>query len=392
MNAKKKPKLLLLTLVHPDFLPPVYASAQTLRDLDYDVHILTFDSLVPSDELNIGNHIEIETLGKHHNVSIYTRLALRAKFAKRAAELVRENPVAVIAYCPFSFLTAVKFKKKVPVIYFAMEVADFATHSISRSPLSHLNRLLALKAVKNAHLVATPSVQRSAWLAGRCHLNFMPHTIFNTAYISAKTEVKNSQEVFKKLVPQHFLDKKIVLYTGNVNERLCVFELVKAFELLNDENCALIVTGIKDNKYCSEIKDFVEHSKNKNNIKLYPYVTRSEMLALQEHAHIGACLTREYDDIIVSKMIAPNKVGEYLDKGLFIVGVKSEYMNLFEYNGVAALADSPSPNDITLTLRKALDVTNTIDYRNKITYFVQNYFCMQHQLKPIIRFLALKSK
>jgi len=31
-RKKAKGKLLLLSLVHPDFLPQVYASAQTLRD------------------------------------------------------------------------------------------------------------------------------------------------------------------------------------------------------------------------------------------------------------------------------------------------------------------------------------------------------------------------
>ena len=43
MEMRNK-KILLLTLVHPDFLPPVYSTGQVLRDLGFDIHILTFDS------------------------------------------------------------------------------------------------------------------------------------------------------------------------------------------------------------------------------------------------------------------------------------------------------------------------------------------------------------
>ena len=63
MNNKK---ILLLTLVHPDFLPPVYAVAQVLRDLGYRIHILTFDSYVPA-ELNLGSNIELEMKETHND-------------------------------------------------------------------------------------------------------------------------------------------------------------------------------------------------------------------------------------------------------------------------------------------------------------------------------------
>ena len=126
----------------------------------------------------------------------------------------------------------------------------------------------------------------------------------------------------------------------------------------------------------------------KDNIKLLPYVSREEMLALQANAHIGACLVREDDDNIASKMIAPNKVGEYLNKGLFILGVKGIYMDLFEKAGVASLSETPSVNDISITLKKALQHTGKDNNREMIVSFVKDYFCMQKQAVPIINFLS----
>src|SRR5438046_2327930 len=95
-------KILLLTLVHPDFLPPVYAVGQVLRDLGYNIHILTFDSYVPA-QLDLGDNIEIESIGKHHGAATFQRLKLRKHFKSRAKEIVNEKPVAVISFCPFSF-------------------------------------------------------------------------------------------------------------------------------------------------------------------------------------------------------------------------------------------------------------------------------------------------
>lgn len=384
MNAPRK-KILLLSLVHPDFLPPVYTAAQTLRDHNYDVHILTFDSYVVSD-VKPEEFIRVESMGKHHDVGVKTRLALRRKFAARAAELMKDNPIAIISFCTFSFLTGMKFQNQAPHIYYSLEISDFSTQHFLRSPMSQISRLRTLNNVHKADMIITASVQRSAWLAGRSHLQSMPYTILNTPYVSDEKH-EDYIEVFKRIVPTDFQDKKIILYTGAVNERLCVFDLVKAFDILKDDSCRLIVTGLKDNEYCNQIKAFVEKSNLQNNIKLFPYVTRTEMLALQTFAHIGVCLTREYDDFIESKMIAPNKIGEYLNKGLFIIGVRSAYMELFEFTNVGALSDTADAADVAVTLKRALDKTKDDNYKLTIKNFVKDYYCIQQQMKPILTFL-----
>ncbi|MES2703218.1 MAG: hypothetical protein V4649_11290 [Bacteroidota bacterium] len=391
----------MLTLVHPDFLPPVYATAQVLRDIGYKIHILTFDSFVPA-HLGLGGGIELESVGKHHGISTPKRIALRRKFTARAKQLAGENPLAIITFCPFSFLCGLKVKGSAPLIYSALEVADFMLPIFLKSPLSNYNNLRALKNMHRADVVTTPSVQRSAWLAGRCHLDFVPYTVLNTAYLPPHNDgphvgaglapaLRNmddtNYDVFKSLIPGSFLDKKIILYTGAVNDHLCVMELVKAFDTVADEASALVITGIKDNEYCNSIKDYAAKCKSSSRIQLLPYVTRAEMLSLQANADIGVCLAKEYDNNVESKMMAPNKVGEYLAKGLYLLGVKNEYLTPIKWKGLASLADTTAPADIATALGEALHSVQGDNYKQAIRNFVEEYFCMQQQLKPVINYI-----
>jgi glycosyltransferase involved in cell wall biosynthesis len=380
-----KKKILLLTLVHPDFLPPVYAVGQVLRDLGLDIHILTFDSFVPA-ELDLGSNILVETLGKHYNSDLLERIKLRKKFTDRAREIIREQPAAIISFCPFSFTSGLKIKDNTPLIYIVLEIADFILPVFLNSPLSNLRNLKALKKLHKADFVATPSIQRSAWLAGRCHLSFMPQTILNTAYLPKEDE-PDSFDTYKAMVPEDFLDKKIILYTGAVNDEHCILELVRAFDLVNDTQSALIITGIKENEYCNRIRKLVEKSNNENRIKLFPYVTRAQMLALQANANIGVCLSKEDQGSVRTKMIAPNKVGEYLYQNLFILGLSSEYLRPIEMKGIAALSETSTPVEISKAIRKALTAVNQNDLKKNIRAFVKDYYCMQQQLKPLIYYL-----
>jgi hypothetical protein len=390
MAETGKQDILLLTLVHPDFLPPVYATAQVLRDIGYNIHILTFDSFVPA-HLEVGGNIEIESAGKHHGIGTAARIKLRRKYSARAKQLASKKPAAIIAFCAFSYLCALKIKGETSVIYSALEVADFILPVFLRSPLSNYNNLRALKNVCKADLVATPSVQRSAWLAGRCHLDFLPYTVLNTAYLPSKVEDRD-HETFRRILPESFLNKKIVLYTGAVRDNLCTMELVQAFDMANEQGSALVVTGIKDNPYCNSIKEFVAGSKSKDRIQLLPFVTRAEMLALQANADIGVCLAKEYEDNVESKMMAPNKVGEYMAKGLYLLGVKNEYLMPFRMKGIASLAETTAPADVSIAIKDALAAVQDNAYKQTINSFVKEYFCMQQQLKPVINFLQKLSK
>jgi hypothetical protein len=380
-------KILLLTLVHPDFLPPVYATAQVLRDVGYDIHILTFESYVPA-HIELGSNINVESVGRHHGISTMQRLSLRRKFRSRARQISSEGTIAIISFCPFSFKCGLSLRTATkPLLYIALEIADFRMKIFLKSPLSAFRNWQVLQNVHKADFVATPSYQRSAWLAGRCHLSFMPYTILNTSYIPAIAGADDTYSIFKELLPPAFLDKKIVLYTGAVNKDLCTLELVQAFIKAGDPGSALVITGLKDNPYCNGIRELVATSPCADRVQLFPYLTRTQMLALQANAHIGACLTREYQEVIKSKMIAPNKVGEYAAKNLYLLGIKNEYLLPFEMKGIASLSVSTDPAHVCAALKHALQAVADPGYRTRISNFVADYFSMQQQLQPAITYI-----
>ncbi len=384
---QNREQLLFLTLVHPDFLPPVYATAQAMRDEGYTVEIVTFDSFTPA-AVDIGDHIKVTTMGKHHNVPLKTRLALRKKFSAYAKQqLATGQYKAIVAFCPFSYNTALSIKGMLPVVYYTLEISDFTIKDLRRSPLSSISHYRALHSLNEALLVATPSFQRSAWLAGRAHLNFMPETILNTAYTGGVQAAADNKALLKNVLPAHVFDKKILLYTGAVNDRLCVRELVEAFAMAGTAGQALVVTGFKDNAYCNGIRQFVATAANKDNIFLLPYVTREEMLALQATADIGACLMKEIPGMIASKMLAPNKTGEYLAKGLYILGVRNFYMDMFGAAGVGTLARTPAVADVAEAIKLAFLAIEDPQKKATIARYVSEYFCMQVQAAPIAKAL-----
>jgi len=385
----KKGNILLLTIVHPDFLPPVYAVAQTLRDEGYDIHILTFDSYVKTDAV-LGENISVETLGNHHNVSFIKRLRLRRKLILRAKEIVKGQTAAVITFCPLSFLYGLKIKSNFPVIYHALEMSDFILGNFSRSPLSSLNNLRALNNVHKADLVVTPTLQRSAWLAGRCKMNTLPVTVINSAYITDNSEHSSFEKV-AHLLPQHFSDKTIILYTGAVIDRYCGIELVAAFCEINDPQTVLVMTGIKANAYCDEIRSIVTKTNKTDVVKLLPFVTREEMLSLQHISHIGICMTRAWEHSLETFLVAPNKVGEYIAKGLFIVANHSDFLAPLEDKGIAVLASSRETVDIKKAFVQAVKEVTNSDKRKQVLEFAKKTYCMQQQLKPVIQFLEKKN-
>jgi hypothetical protein len=387
--ADTKQKVLLLTLVHPDLLPPVYAIAGVLRDEGFRVHILTFDSLA-ANSINPGANISIESAGRHHGLGLRQRLSVRRKYTARAKELCAGGQDALIAFCAFSFVCGLNVKGSIPLVYHALEMSDFLWGSIRRSPLSMVNNLIALRRVKEADLVTTPSAQRAAWLAGRCHLTVMPETVLNTTYLEQRKNI-DTLTTYQTLVPEHIRRHKTILYMGSVNSQNCVHELVAAFCSSTRKDSSLLVAGMKDNSYCNEIRAMVAASNCADRIMLFPFIAGADKDALQAHADIGVCLARETSDP-ESKMTAPNKVGEYLAKGLYLLASETEYMKIFGVLGMASLSKEPTARSISRALDAALQAMDQDGLREKIDKFVHEFYCMQVQAKPIIEFIRRNSR
>jgi hypothetical protein len=383
LAMKEKNKILLLTLMHPVSLPPVYAIGQVLRDEGYVVDIISFENAKP-DDFNPGAGITMHNLGRYHGQSDYSKWKLRNTFAVHAKKNVTAQTRAIISFCSFSYIKALKVANGLPVYHIALEVADYNIPRYLQSFLSTYNNYRTLKNLHKAVFVATPSYQRSAWFAGRAATKFMPHTIYNTSYLPAIPDGKNYRTIFESIVPGRLWGKKMILYTGNVTSALCIQELVEGVCATKDD-CCLVITGMKDDEYCATITETVKRSPKWQDVLLLPYVTRDEMIALQTFAHIGALFVRERDDKIVSRMIAPNKAGEYLMKGLLLLGNDVFYMQQFSSAGVAVLSPDLARENMVLAISAALAKVDSS--RDLIEQFVKDTFNMKVQFKPVLDLL-----
>jgi glycosyltransferase involved in cell wall biosynthesis len=383
MNTNQK--VLLLTLVHPDFLPPVYAMARVLRDEGYAVDIVTFNSLVPAN-YGAGQGIQIVEIGQYHEQPFLKKMGLWRKFYAVVEQKVREQPALIISYCSFSFLCAEAKRKHIPHAYVALEINN-TPETFEESPLTFLRIRRTFSNISRADLIATPSHQRSAWLAGKCGLKDIPYTIQNTSYYEQRIQ-QSAEELLKDTLPTRFKGKKTLLYTGRINENYRVKEIAEAFDKLADPDATLIITGFRANdQYCVELTTIIERLRAKDRILLLPIIPREQMEALQEYADIGICFMNELEGTLATQMAAPNKIGEYIAKGLYLLTNNIVYTHQFRNAGVATLVNQPTVGQVCEGMRDALDKVNGEDIGERISRFYKEEYCMQKQLGPIIDFL-----
>ncbi len=375
-------KILLLTLVHPDFLPPVYSMAQVLADKGYQVDILTFESDAPG-SFNPGKGINIHITSKHSGTASQ-RAAARKLFQSKANDYINQKaPTAIFSYCEFSYLTALKVHKSVPVYHFALEITDFSISKLLRSPFGALRTWKANTQLDKAAFVSTPSYERSGWLAGRYNLKRIPETVQNTPFIPSSFEFPKGAST---LIPERFKNKIKILNTGGVNHTRSVIELIKGFET-SESNTSLIITNVSNAGYSQEVRKIVEQSPRKDDILILGTISRSELIELQASCQIGICLMK-LENGFDARMIAPNKVGEYLASGLLVLGMNTPYFHQFIAYDVAELIDDLSQESIGEALNKLVSKTMADNYQKTIMACLNKQYNMEKQLEQVLTLIA----
>jgi glycosyltransferase involved in cell wall biosynthesis len=360
--------------------------ARVLRDEGYAVDIVTFNSLVPG-KYDAGQGIQIVEIGQYHKQPILQRMGLWRKFYSVVEHKVREQPALIISYCSFSFLCAEAKKKNIPHAYIALEV-NARPETFDESPFTFLRIRRTFRQLDNAEFIATPSIQRSAWLAGKCGLKNIPYTIQNTAYYTER--IAPDKQIIDELIPPSLRGKTTILYTGSINDNYKIKEIASAFNKLDNDAVALIINGFRDaDTYCMELAELIETLPQKNNILLLPAIPREQLVALQRYANIGVCFMQESDSQLSMQMAAPNKVGEYIANGLYLLTNSIPYTNQFIKTGIATVIDEPTVYQISVGMQNALEQVNTSGMSERIHSFFREEYCMQKQSQPIVNFLKL---
>lgn len=120
-------------------------------------------------------------------------------------------------------------------------------------------------------------------------------------------------------------NKRYILYSGTLDERYGIKELISGFNNANIDDLILMICGDGD------CRDFIEHYANSNsNIKYLGQLERTHVCQLQKHAALLINPRRNVGNF--TKFSFPSKIIEYMYSGTPVLmyrldGVPSEYFN-----------------------------------------------------------------
>lgn len=376
-----KGDVLILSLVHPDFLAPVYSLAQVLRDEGFAPTIVSFSSLATG-RYDPGPGITMIDCGPHAGSSAERRRA-RRRFRNEAERQFGRGPVALIATCPFSYLEALRLGERTstPVVYYVEELYEVSAHALLRSPLTGLRNWRAERALRRAALVAAPSDERAAFIGARAKLATVPRTVLNCPYVDLPV-IDVDEHGADALLPDGFGNGILVVNTGRVSATQGIIELVESVSGW-PADAQLVVTGVGDDAYAMRVREAVAASSRKHDICLLPRLSRAVMLGLQKRADIGMCLLRRDADP-ATKMPAPNKVGEYMQWGIFIVASRLPFLEQLEQRGVGEMVDELAPNEIADAVGRAVARVRRDGTRDHIRSVARSWLNMRVQAAPIL--------
>jgi hypothetical protein len=374
--------VLVLSLVHPDLLPSVHALALVLRDAGYLPTIVSFASPVPG-RYAPGHGITLLDCGPHtgsHLERIRRRRAFRA-LACRTCEALQ--PDCLIATCPFSYLLALRIAGSRPVVYLVQEIYTFGAADFRRSPVSSFRSWRAERRLGEAALLAAPSPERAGFIAARAKLDRLPTTILNCPYLDDAAGA--DERLLEGVLPARVRQGVLVVSTGRVSHTQAIRELVESVRFW-PVDARLAITGVDESPYGRSVRAARDASTRRDDIALLPMLPRDAMLALQSRAAVGICLLRA-DHEPAAKMPAPNKVGEYLRWGAFIVASRLPFLDTLPALGVAELADHLEPSEIGRAVAAAVERARDPGTRETVRACSRSWYNMGVQAAPILSLL-----
>jgi len=376
--------VLMLSLVHPDFLPSLYAIAGVLRDGGHRVEMVSFSSPLPASTPEAG--IIVHDCGQH-GWTFGDRLRARSRFREKVAELVRtRSPVGIHTACPFTFLEGVRWQSpRVKVIYHSYELYDDSLAGFLRSPgTTRRNRQVRSRMV-DADLICVPSRERAEYLRGHARLRTLPAVVRNVPRLGLHPSVEEAQTLVRGHLPDSVLGKRFVIHTGNASSTQCVLELIESAAQFPPD-AALVITNVGVGAYADRIRAAAGRSGRSDDVHLLPTLPRRTMLALQRSSVVGVCLVRHGDNL-ESSMPAPNKVGEYVHAGLPTVGTASEYLMALERIRLACVVPTLAPESIASGVREALDLAAESGTRRRLEDAASGEWGMDEQAAPLAAIL-----
>jgi hypothetical protein len=363
-------------------LPSLYSVSEVLRSHGAEAHIITFSSPA-SRAMPLHDGVHVHDCGVISG-GIAQRRAARRAFRQRLDEWMRAHrPRAILAACPFGYLEALRVRPKgVPVVFLFYEMYDANLREFKKSPATALRNWRALRTLEKADLLCTPSPERAGWLVGRTRIGRLPAVVLNSPS-SALSRTPHDPIALNRLLPPAVRERRLVVHTGGMSPSRAVMELVASVEHWRSE-AALVMTNIDDSNYGRQVRRLAESSLRRERIVTLPLLPREDMLGLQRAGAVGINLMQSDDNLDIM-FPAPNKAAEYVHAGLLVVASRSAFTERLADRNLAILAESLEPCEVARAIDEALTRVATSDTRGHALSAAREWYCMDVQLKPVLR-------
>ncbi|MFJ7638131.1 glycosyltransferase [Peribacillus sp. NPDC097206] len=173
-------------------------------------------------------------------------------------------------------------------------------------------------------------------------------------------------------------DLKTILYTGSLNEKYGILDLLMAFELIDKENYRLQICGTGETE-----KEIKEMAKRDSRIEFYGRVSREEAMKLQKKATV--LINPRNSKGEYTKYSFPSKLMEYLVSGVPTIAYKLPGMPE-EYNDYIYFINGNSLNSITNTLIRVCEKSpnELMEFGDKARNYVLSEKNNMKQVEKII--------
>lgn len=359
MNDRSK-KLLLISWVNPNFLPPVREMAKVFKASAYQIDLITTNINFPLDS---GLYSSVKYVDFHKNQSAVKRQLQKIAFIRKVKKF-KSNYRKILVFDNYSLLAAICTYNKKSIFYNILELFDYSRKLFFRSPFDTTVALLSKFILTRGLDYSLPSPQRIQWIERRFpDLSNHSQLLYNAPFVSDNCLNRSSFSKDRNSLP-------VIIHTGGVTPTRCVQELISGFEAMK-QGARLVITNLNDSHYSNEIKNQVALSCKKELIETFEFLSGERLVALRNEAAIGVCFTK--GDTYDTKNIAPNKIGEYLSYGLYSLVNRNSYYDVFENSPIIKSVDSLSPKEIAAALDllviQHIDGKNSFDFQSVLKWY-----------------------
>lgn len=356
-------KVVFISSVHPDLLPPVHNIALSYAERGYQCVVVSFGYARSYGEVKHESGVTYIALEKYAG-NAFRKLFHQYRFHRTIQSLSSESSDLIFAFCPVSFFHASLIFGSQRVILHCLEIF-LRPKKLS---FDYLFYQYFRKYINKSKKVLFPSKERADLLNKEYHLHSSPGVLLNTPYIGDSIHP----------VARARGNRVRLIHSGGLNDSRGILELLEGFKLVDPDHFELVITNFGRDEYSLKIKRLVETEKMEN-VVLKGTLTRSDLKALQASADIGICFIKPTGSTDTN-LIAPNKLGEYLINNLVCLVSNQNYFDQLGKHDFIVLTDITNPSQVASSLLKSRDTLSKMDLNDQIRGFVMQEYNMRAQL------------